>query len=64
MTNYRIYSLQTFTSSSVTSSFQHRAWGVLTTMERQGGITIRRWWNISLAHMITGQIYPCYPKSN
>jgi hypothetical protein len=62
MTNYRIYSLQTFTSSSVTSSVSERAWGVTKDHDGTlGGIVMEGGGTLVGSHMITGQIYPCYP---
>ena len=63
MANYRIYSLQTFASSSVTSSVSARAWGVMKDHNGTlGGIVMEGGGTLVGSHMITGQIYPCYPK--
>ena len=63
MTNHRIYSIQTFLSASVTSSVSSRAWGVMKDHNATlGGIVMEGGGTLQGAHMITGQIYPCYPK--
>jgi hypothetical protein len=62
MSNYRIYSLQTFASSSVTSSVPARAWGVMKDHNGTlGGIVMEGGGTLVGSHMITGQVYPCYP---
>lgn len=64
MTNYRIYSIQTFLSASVTSSVSEKAWGVKKDHDGTlGGIVMRGGGTLPASHMITGQIYPCYPIS-
>lgn len=62
MTNYRIYSIQTYTSASVTSSVSDKAWGVMKDHNgTQGGIVMKGGGTLPASHMIIGQIYPCYP---
>ena len=62
MTNYRIYSIQTYTSASVTSSVSSKAWGVKKDHDGTlGGIVMAGGGTLPGSHMITGQIYPCYP---
>jgi hypothetical protein len=63
MTNYRIYSIQTIPSSSVTSSVSSNAWGVKKDHDGTlGSITMEGGGSLVASHMTTGQIYPCYPK--
>jgi hypothetical protein len=62
MTNYRIYKIETYLSSSVTSSVSSKAWGVKKDHDGTlGGIVMEGGGTLAGSHMITGQIYPCYP---
>ncbi len=62
MTNYRIYKIETYPSSSVTSSVSSKAWGVKKDHDGTlGGIVMEGGGTLAGSHMITGQIYPCYP---
>lgn len=63
MTNYRIFKIDTFASSSVTSSVSGRAWGVMKDHDGTlGGVVLEGGGTLVGSHMITGQIYPCYVK--
>jgi hypothetical protein len=63
MTNYRIYKIETFASSSVTGSVASNAWGVMKDHDGTlGGIVMEGGGTLVGSHMITGQIYPCYPR--
>jgi hypothetical protein len=73
MTNYRIYKVSTFTSSSAftklgeqdsTNSYK-KAWGIMTHvgMQTSGSVTVEGGGDLELQHLIPGQIYPCYPIS-
>jgi hypothetical protein len=63
MTNYRIYKIETFASSSVTGSVASTAWGVMKDHDGTlGGIVMEGGGTLVGSHMITGQIYPCYPR--
>jgi hypothetical protein len=62
MTNYRIYKIETFYSASVTSSVAGNVWGVKKDHDGTlGGIVMKGGGTLVATHMITGQIYPCYP---
>jgi hypothetical protein len=63
MTNYRIYKIETFASSSVTGSVASTAWGVMKDHNGTlGGIVMEGGGTLIGSHMITGQVYPCYPR--
>jgi hypothetical protein len=62
MTNYRIFKIETYASSSVTSSVAENAWGVMADHDGTlGGVVLRGGGTLVASHMIPGQIYPCYP---
>jgi hypothetical protein len=63
MSNYRIYKVETFTSSSVTGSVSGKAWGVMKDHTATlGGIVMEGGGTLIGSHMIAGQVYPCYPR--
>ena len=63
MTNYRIYKIETQLSASVTASVSSKAWGVMKDHNGTlGGIVMEGGGTLNGSHMITGQIYPCYPR--
>lgn len=62
MTNYRIYKIETYYSSSVTSSVARNAWGVMKDHDGTlGGIVMEGGGTLVGSHMVTGHIYPCHP---
>lgn len=73
MTNYRIYKVSTFTSSSAwtklgahdsTNSY-NKAWGIMTHvgMDTSGSVTVEGGGDLQLQHLIPGEVYPCYPTA-
>lgn len=63
MVNYRIYKIDTYASSSVTSSVSGKAWGVMKDHDiTYGSIQMEGGGSLLGTHMIQGQIYPCYPR--
>ncbi len=71
MTNYRIFKVSTFTSSSaITNIGRHdttgnydKAWGVMTHVgsSTTGSLYVEGGGSLSLQTLIPGQIYPCHP---
>ena len=71
MTNYRIFKISTFTSSSVvtkvgvhdTTNNYNRAWGVMVPVgtATTGSVSVEGGGSLSLQTLIPGQIYPCHP---
>ncbi len=71
MTNYRIFKVSTFTSSSVVTKIgRHditgnydRAWGVMTPvgMATSGSVFVEGGGSLFLQSLIPGQVYPCHP---
>ncbi len=74
MTNYRIYKVSNFTSSSVWTKLGNEAsaslpvataWGIMTPvgMATSGSVTVEGGGDLVLQSLIPGQIYPCYPTA-
>jgi hypothetical protein len=71
MTNYRIFKISTFTSSSVvtkvgphdTTETYDRAWGIMLPVgvATTGSVYVEGGGSLSLQTLIPGQIYPCHP---
>jgi len=71
MTNYRIFKISTFTSSSVvtkigrhdTTGNYDKAWGVMTPVgfATSGSLYVEGGGSLALQTLIPGQIYPCHP---
>jgi hypothetical protein len=71
MTNYRIFKVSTFTSSSVitkigrhdTTGNYDRAWGIMTSVgfSTSGSVSVEGGGSLALQTLIPGQIYPCHP---
>jgi hypothetical protein len=74
MTNYRIYKVSSFASSSAwtklgneaaDSSPLSNAWGIMTPvgMATSGSVTVEGGGDLILEQLTPGQIYPCYPTA-
>ena len=71
MTNYRIFKVSTFTSSSVvtkigrhdTTGNYDRAWGVMIPvgMATSGSVSFEGGGSLLLQTLIPGEVYPCHP---
>ena len=71
MTNYRIFKVSTFTSSSVvtkigrhdTTGEYDRAWGIMLPVgiATTGSVSVEGGGSLSLQTLIPGEVYPCHP---
>jgi hypothetical protein len=71
MTNYRIFKVDTFGSSSVVTKIgrydatgnYNRAWGIMTPVgfATSGSVSVEGGGSLALQQLIPGQIYPCHP---
>jgi len=71
MTNYRIFKISTFTSSSVvtkigrhdTTGNYDKAWGVMTPVgfATSGSVSVEGGGSLALQQLTPGQVYPCHP---